>query len=198
MFPAACNLSGRHWPTVDAMLVCPCSQWMLIACRCCMLLILMQAVSSPVSVDVVQMSAEVALAVLLQSVLLPCVFKQSYVSGIACATAAAIFGADTMLCCLVCEAWAQPHVSAAVLLLIYGSFLCFPVEAEPTTEFETMSSGRMSLVSCMLRQHAERPCPCMQQGEDGALSDAWIGNMLTDPQKGKQEVLTNNNQVGTN
>lgn len=33
------------------------------------------------------------------------------------------------------------------------------------------------------------------QDQDGALSDAWIGNMLMNPQKGKQEVLTTNNEV---
>lgn len=33
------------------------------------------------------------------------------------------------------------------------------------------------------------------QGQDRALTDAWIGNMLMDPQKGKQEVLTSNNEV---
>lgn len=33
------------------------------------------------------------------------------------------------------------------------------------------------------------------QGQDGALTDAWLGNILMDPQKGKQEVLTSNNEV---
>ncbi|DBB13957.1 hypothetical protein WJX82_000068 [Trebouxia sp. C0006] len=31
------------------------------------------------------------------------------------------------------------------------------------------------------------------RGQDGALTDAWIGNMLMDPKKGKQEVITPNN-----
>ena len=33
-----------------------------------------------------------------------------------------------------------------------------------------------------------------QQGKE-ALRDAWIGNMLMDPSKGKQEVITPNNKV---
>ena len=33
------------------------------------------------------------------------------------------------------------------------------------------------------------------QAQDGPLSDAWIGNQLIDPQKGKQEVQTLNSQV---
>ena len=34
------------------------------------------------------------------------------------------------------------------------------------------------------------------QAQDGPLSDAWIGNQLIDPQKGKLEVQTLNSQVG--
>ncbi len=36
----------------------------------------------------------------------------------------------------------------------------------------------------------------MLQAQDGPLSDAWIGNQLIDPQKGKLEVQTLNSQVG--
>ena len=33
------------------------------------------------------------------------------------------------------------------------------------------------------------------QKQSKALTDAWIGNMLMDPLKGKQEVITTNNKV---
>ena len=51
------------------------------------------------------------------------------------------------------------------------------------------------LLSCEKLRAVQLTFGMCLQGQDRALTDAWIGNMLMDPQKGKQEVLTSNNEV---
>eukprot|EP00891_Asterochloris_glomerata_P000928 jgi/Astpho2/928/Aster-00766 len=58
--------------------------------------------------------------------------------------------------------------------------------------------GRQDLFEIFQQRALKEPNKGASAGraQDGPLSDAWIGNQLIDPQKGKLEVQTLNGQVG--